>query len=93
MVTLESGSVELAVSIYRGGIGAGTEPAVFSRASGSFRGVSFDQRDYFKLVYSPQHHHFGRHYVATALFEVAGLFDPQALVELVGTAVIPEEEP
>ena len=37
--------------------------------------------------------HLGRHYVATALFEVAGLFDPQALVELVGVAVIPEEEP
>ena len=37
--------------------------------------------------------HLGRHYVATALFEVAGLFDPQALVELVGIAVVPEEEP
>jgi enamine deaminase RidA (YjgF/YER057c/UK114 family) len=37
--------------------------------------------------------HLGRHYVATALFEVAGLFDPQALVELVGTAVVPDPEP
>jgi enamine deaminase RidA (YjgF/YER057c/UK114 family) len=36
--------------------------------------------------------HLGRHYVATALFEVAGLFDPQALVELVGTAVIPGQD-
>jgi hypothetical protein len=25
--------------------------------------------------------------------EVAGLFDPQAKVELVGVAVVPEEEP
>ena len=33
--------------------------------------------------------HFGRHYPAIALFEVAGLFDPDALVELVGTAVVP----
>ncbi len=33
--------------------------------------------------------HFGRHYVASALFEVAGLFDPAALVELVATAVVP----
>jgi enamine deaminase RidA (YjgF/YER057c/UK114 family) len=37
--------------------------------------------------------HLGRHYVASALFEVAGLLDPSAKVELVGTAVIPEEDP
>ena len=35
--------------------------------------------------------HLGRHYVATALLEVAGLFDPAALVELVAVAVVPEE--
>jgi hypothetical protein len=35
---------------------------VFARASGSYRGVAFDQRDYFKLVYSPEHHHFTRHF-------------------------------
>jgi len=33
--------------------------------------------------------HFGRHYPAIALFEVAGLFDPDAKVELVCTAVVP----
>ena len=33
---------------------------------------------------------FGRHYPAMALFEVAGLFDPDARVELVGIAVIPD---
>jgi enamine deaminase RidA (YjgF/YER057c/UK114 family) len=37
--------------------------------------------------------HLGRHYVATALFEVAGLFDPAAKVELVGIAVLPDPEP
>ena len=37
--------------------------------------------------------HLGRHYVATALFEVAGLFDPAAKVELVGVAVVPDPEP
>jgi enamine deaminase RidA (YjgF/YER057c/UK114 family) len=36
--------------------------------------------------------HLGRHYVATALFEVAGLFDPAAKVELVGIAVVPHRE-
>ncbi|HEU5155925.1 MAG TPA: RidA family protein [Streptosporangiaceae bacterium] len=33
--------------------------------------------------------HCGRHYPAMALFEVTGLFDPAAMIELVGTAVIP----
>ena len=33
----------------------------------------------------------GRRYPAMALFEVTGLFDPAAKVELVGIAVIPEE--
>ncbi len=32
----------------------------------------------------------GRHYPAMALFEVNALFDPDALVELVCTAVVPE---
>ena len=36
--------------------------------------------------------HLGRHCVATALFEVAGLFDPAAKVELVGVAVVPDPE-
>ena len=34
--------------------------------------------------------HLGRHYVATALVEVAGLFDPAARVELMGIAVVPD---
>jgi enamine deaminase RidA (YjgF/YER057c/UK114 family) len=33
--------------------------------------------------------HFGKHYPAMALLGVAELFDPAALVELQGTAVIP----
>jgi enamine deaminase RidA (YjgF/YER057c/UK114 family) len=33
--------------------------------------------------------HFGRHYPAIALFEVSGLFDPAAKIELVCTAVVP----
>lgn len=35
--------------------------------------------------------HFGRHYPALALLGVAELFDPAALLELLGTAVIPDE--
>ncbi|HEX2130454.1 MAG TPA: RidA family protein [Actinophytocola sp.] len=33
--------------------------------------------------------HFGRHYPAVALLGVAALFDEEAVVELVGTAVVP----
>ncbi len=33
--------------------------------------------------------HFGKHFPAMAVLEVSGLFDPSALVELVGIAVIP----
>lgn len=35
--------------------------------------------------------HLGRHYPAMALFEVARLFDPDALVELVAIAVVPDD--
>lgn len=35
--------------------------------------------------------HFGGHYPATALFQVSGFFNPDALVEIQGIAVLPEE--
>ncbi|MFQ5968359.1 MAG: RidA family protein [Acidimicrobiia bacterium] len=35
--------------------------------------------------------HIGDHYPAVSLFEVSGLFDPEALVELVATAVVPAD--
>ena len=35
--------------------------------------------------------HFGRRYPAIGLFGVTRLFDDEALVELMGVAVIPEE--
>ncbi|QBI19835.1 RidA family protein [Egibacter rhizosphaerae] len=37
--------------------------------------------------------HFGRHYPAMGLFGVARLFDEDALVELMGVAVVPPAEP
>jgi enamine deaminase RidA (YjgF/YER057c/UK114 family) len=36
--------------------------------------------------------HFGRHYPAMALLGVSRLFDPDARIELVATAVVPEAE-
>jgi hypothetical protein len=62
MVSFEGGTVELLSTIDSSGISAGTEAGDFHRASGTFRGASFDQRDYFKLIYSPEHHHFIRNY-------------------------------
>ncbi|MBS1869690.1 MAG: RidA family protein [Actinobacteria bacterium] len=35
--------------------------------------------------------HFGRHFPATGLFGVVRLFDDEALIELMGVAVIPQE--
>jgi enamine deaminase RidA (YjgF/YER057c/UK114 family) len=35
--------------------------------------------------------HFGRHYPAMALFEISGLFDPAARIEIMSVAVVPEE--
>jgi enamine deaminase RidA (YjgF/YER057c/UK114 family) len=35
--------------------------------------------------------HFGRHFPAMALFGIGALFDPEAKVELVATAVVPEQ--
>ena len=37
--------------------------------------------------------YFDRHYPAMSLLEVQGLLDPRAKVELMATAVIPEEQP
>ena len=36
--------------------------------------------------------HLGRHYPAMAFFEVKGLFDPVALVEVTGVAVVPDRD-
>jgi enamine deaminase RidA (YjgF/YER057c/UK114 family) len=35
--------------------------------------------------------HFGRHYPALALIGVSALFEPEARVELVGAAVVPDD--
>lgn len=46
---------------------ASTEPGIFSRSSGTLDGTAFDQRDYWHLVYNPEHHHFSRD--AAVLFD------------------------
>jgi enamine deaminase RidA (YjgF/YER057c/UK114 family) len=46
-------------------------------------------RDALRELGPAYHRHLGRHYPAIALLGVASLFDPDALVELVATAVLP----
>ena len=49
-----------------------------------------DYRTHLKELAPTYQRHFGTHYPAIALFEVKGLFDPKAIVELVCTAVVPD---
>ncbi|HEY3500102.1 MAG TPA: hypothetical protein VGK73_35675 [Polyangiaceae bacterium] len=57
-IALEDG--ELVLDLRIGTSSASTEPGAFVRASGTFREQSFDQTDYFRLIYNPTHHHFER---------------------------------
>jgi enamine deaminase RidA (YjgF/YER057c/UK114 family) len=47
-------------------------------------------RDALKEIGAAYRRHFGRHYPAIGLFEVQGLFDPGAKVELMCIAVVPD---
>ena len=49
-----------------------------------------DYRENLKELAPTYRRHFGTHYPAIALFEVKGLFDPKAMVELLCTAVVPD---
>jgi hypothetical protein len=51
---------EIALDLRIGQSYASTEPGAFVGASGVFRGIAFEQTNYFKLVYRPAHHHFER---------------------------------
>lgn len=70
-----------------GAVGAGPEHLtsiqVFVVSVEAYRGSS-------QHIGAAYRRHLGRHFPAMALFEVSGLFDPDALVELVGVAVLPE---
>lgn len=65
-VTFEGGEVTFELGI-TGGVGTQEMLSVFPRASGTLDGTPFSQTDYFRLVYSADHHHFVR--------SVAVLFD------------------
>lgn len=60
-VQFEGGSVDLDIRI--GSSMAATQPAVFVGGSGELDGDPFVQRDYWEILYNPQHHHFSRDFV------------------------------
>jgi enamine deaminase RidA (YjgF/YER057c/UK114 family) len=68
---------------------AGGEPAhlaqllIYATDVGEYRSLLKDLGDVYRR-------HFGKHYPTIALLGTTELFDPQAKVELVGIAVVPE---
>jgi enamine deaminase RidA (YjgF/YER057c/UK114 family) len=59
---------------------------IFVTDADAYKGATHELRDIYRK-------HFGRHYPALALFEVVGLYDPDAYVELMCVAVIPAVKP
>jgi enamine deaminase RidA (YjgF/YER057c/UK114 family) len=47
-------------------------------------------REHAKPIGAVWRHHVGRWYPAMALLEVSGLYEPESLVEIEGTAVVPD---
>jgi hypothetical protein len=60
-VVFEGGQIVLDVRI-TGAVGVSVMLAAFTSASGTLNGTAFTQTDYWKLVYSADHHHFTRNF-------------------------------
>jgi enamine deaminase RidA (YjgF/YER057c/UK114 family) len=70
--------------------GAGPEHLVWMQI---FVTDAAEYRDALEAIGASYRRHFGRHFPAMGLFEVQGLFDPGAAVELMGIAVVPPGVP
>ena len=73
-LTFDGGNVDLFLE--KGDSAESTEPAAFVRAAGTLDNIAFDQNNYFKLIYNPEHHHFSRDFAVlfdTPLGESCGL--------------------
>jgi hypothetical protein len=69
-VEFQGGS--LLLDLHIGDSLASTEPALFVRGTGVLDGTSFDQRDYWHLIYNPEHHHFERDFIVLFDQPIAG---------------------
>jgi hypothetical protein len=65
-VTFDGGSIEIHLHLGKNTILTG--PGVIATATGSLDGTAFAIDDFYRLLYRPEHHHFGRHF--------AVVFDP-----------------
>ena len=61
VVQFEGGDIALDLRIGQSLVA--TQPGLFLGGFGTLDGESFDQRDYWELVYNPEHHHFSRDFV------------------------------
>jgi hypothetical protein len=77
---------QLVLELRIGIANAGTEPSSFVLASGTLDGTTFAQRDYWKLVYRPEHHHYYRHFAVLFDAPIAGACGLKA--EKVGDAAV-----
>jgi hypothetical protein len=74
-ITFAGGQIVLDVPI-TGAVGVTVMLAAFTRASGTLDGKAFTQTDYWKLVYSADHHHFTRNFAVlfdTPIGDACGL--------------------
>jgi hypothetical protein len=69
-VTFQGGWVDLHQMM--GDSAASTEPAIFLWAEGQLDTASFEQHDYYKLIYNPQHHHFSRDFAVLFDSSISG---------------------
>jgi hypothetical protein len=60
--TISFAGGQMVLDVMIGMAGAGTGPSAFVKASGTLDGTAFQQTDYWKLVYRPEHHHFRRNF-------------------------------
>jgi hypothetical protein len=97
-VTFDGG--EISMTLRLGDNITQTAPGAFVQATGTLDGVAFDVREYFQLVYRPDHHHFNRHFAVVfdaPIGDVCALrvegFDPAAsngsLVSTAGCDLVP----
>lgn len=70
-ITFDRGQIVLDVRI-TGEVGGAEMVGAFTAASGTLDGMAFTQKDYFKLVYSADHHHMIRSFAVLFDAPIAG---------------------
>jgi hypothetical protein len=69
-VEFDGGNIDL--ELWLGQNTTQTAPGMFTEALGFFDGGAFNSRDYFQLIYRPDHHHLKRHFAVLFDSPIAG---------------------